>query len=117
MLVIFLGLALAYFTAGVRLGFVTLMPTYMLNAKGTAEYTYRAYNTDDQVGVSGECRNVEGKATLRLYAPDGRQIDGRTCPEGTWTLQLLSNGQQGYYRLYIEYDHFTGVLNLKEKRQ
>ena len=30
---------------------------------------------------------------------------------------MLAGGQQGNYRLFIEYDNFTGVLDLKEKRQ
>ena len=83
LLVTFLALTLAYFTAGVRLGFVTLMPTYMLNAQGAAEYNYRALEADDKVGVSGECHNVSGTATIRLYAPNGQQVDARSCPEGT----------------------------------
>ena len=117
LLVTFLALALAYFTAGVRLGYVTLMPTYMLNAKGAAEYTYPALETDDKVGVAGQCHNVQGSATMRLFAPNGQQVDARSCPEGTWTIQMLASGQQGNYRLFIEYNHFTGVVDLQEKRQ
>lgn len=108
--------AVLYFSIGLRLGFVTLVPTQLLNAQGQSRYGFEAYEPDQSVGVVGTCRVRQGRATLRLFDPSGEQIAARTCPKGVWALQLTGYGQQGFYRVVIDYNRFSGVMDLKESR-
>lgn len=107
-------LATLYFTVGLRLGAVTLTETYLLNATGTNTYRYTTADNLQRVGVTGACRVRGGEATVRLLAPDGTQIAGQTCHEGEWSLNVVGGGQPGTYRVLVEFDHYTGRLNLQE---
>lgn len=110
------AVALLYFTIGIRLGFVTLSPTYLFNAQGHNSYSFETYEDTQAVGVTGTCRVRKGRAVLRLIDPSGNQVAGRTCPRGFYTLELMGKGQQGFYRLEIDFEHFSGVMDLKETR-
>ncbi|GAA5514841.1 hypothetical protein Dcar01_03602 [Deinococcus carri] len=108
---------LLYVTFGLRLGYVTLTPTQLLNAQGQNRYTFQLYEDGKSVGVTGTCTARSGHATLRLLAPDGTQIAGQSCPRGTWSLNLRGSGQPGLYRLLVDFDHYTGTMNLTETRE
>lgn len=113
------ALALLYFTLGLRLGYVTLTETYMLHAKGTNTYTFRTLEDNQVVGVVGSCRVRSGRATVRLYGPQGKQLAGQVCQPGAqreWSLSVLGGGKPGNYRVAVEFDRYTGSLNLKETR-
>ena len=112
--VLVLTLATLYFTVGLRLGSPTLTETYLLNATGTNTYTYATTDNRQRVGVTGACRVRSGAATVRLLAPDGTQIAGQTCREGEWSLNVLGGGQPGTYRVTVDFERYTGRLNLQE---
>lgn len=116
LVVLALVLGLVYFFFGLRFGYVTLTPTRMLNAQGENNYIFEVFEPGQSVGVTGTCNTSSGRAVLRLYDPKGTQIAGQACPKGRWALQVLGKGDSGNYRLNVEFDHFTGVIELQENR-
>ncbi|UQN06634.1 hypothetical protein [Deinococcus sp. QL22] len=114
--VLALVVGLVYFFFGLRLGYVTLTPTRMLNAQGENNYVFNVFDSGQSVGVTGTCSTVKGRAVLRLYDPSGTQIAGQACPKGQWALQVLGKGDAGNYRLNVQFNHFTGLIDLKETR-
>ena len=114
------ALALLYVTLGLRFGYVTLTPTWLVNAQGQNRYTLEVYEEGQRVGYRGRCEVQSGRAVLRLLAPDGRQIVGRTCQKvgdrGDWTLHLVGGRQPGRYQLVVDFDAYTGLLDLSETR-
>jgi hypothetical protein len=115
--VLLLALAALYFTFGLRVGYVTLTPTYMVNATGENKYTFRVYDQNQEVGVRGSCSVTSGRATFRLTDPKGTQIAGQVCPKGQWALNVLGTGDVGNYKLTIDLEKFTGVIDIKEARK
>ncbi|MEF2278043.1 hypothetical protein V3W47_07000 [Deinococcus sp. YIM 134068] len=111
------AVALLYFTVGLRFGYVTLTPTHLLNAQGENRYAFEVYDEGKSVGVRGTCSVRSGKATLRLLDPRGTQVAGQTCPKGEWSLSLMGGGQPGIYRLSVEFDRYSGTMDLKEVRR
>lgn len=115
------ALALLYVTLGLRFGYVTLTPTWLVNAQGQNRYTLEVYEEGQRVGYRGRCEVQSGRAVLRLLAPDGRQIVGRTCQKmndrGDWALHLVGGGQPGRYQLVVDFDAYTGLLDLSETRE
>lgn len=108
--------ALTYFY-GLRVGYVTLVPTYMYNAQGVSTYTYQTYPDGTKLGVVGICDTRSGQATLRLYDPSGKFVSGQTCVKGRYGVSLGAREDAvGFYRLEIELDHYTGRLELDERR-
>ncbi|MFC4636873.1 hypothetical protein [Deinococcus hohokamensis] len=116
LLVLALVVAAVYATFGLRFGYVTLTPTYMWHATGQNSYSYRTYEAKQVVGVQGSCKVSNGRATLRLYDPRGAQIAGQTCQKGQWALNLSGSGAAGNYRLVIDLEKFSGMIDLKEVR-
>jgi hypothetical protein len=112
-----LVLTLMYFTFGVRVGYVTLMPTYLFNATGTNHYSYQIYDAGQTVGVEGSCTVRSGEMTLRLLDPKGVQVAGQACPKGKWGLKLTATGEPGRYSLEIDMKKVSGALDLNETRQ
>ena len=113
------AVALLYFTLGLRLGYVTLTETYLLHASGTNTYAFRTLEDRQVVGVTGSCHVSSGRATVRLYNPLGKQVAGQVCERGTrddWSLKVLGGGQAGTYRVVVNFDQYTGRINLKETR-
>lgn len=111
------AVALLYFTFGLRFGYVTLTPTRLMNAQGENRYAFELYDADKEVGVRGSCAVSSGRAILRLYDPSNTQVAGQTCLKGNWTLNLMGGGETGDYRLTVEFDRYTGVMDLKEARK
>ncbi|WP_291428389.1 hypothetical protein [Deinococcus sp.] len=112
-----LALTVMYFTFGLRLGYVTLTPTYLLHASGQNRYGLNIYEDRAQIGVRGSCKVSAGTATVRLLDPQGVQVAGRVCPKGEWGLNVLTSGPEGRYQLVVDFDRFTGMIDLKEARQ
>lgn len=115
--VLLLALTALYLTFGLRLGYVTLTPTYMVNATGENRYTFRVYDQNQEVGVRGTCSVRSGRATFRLTDPRGTQIAGQVCPQGHWGLNVLGTGDVGNYTLTIDLQKFTGTIDIKEARK
>ena len=115
--VLVLALAALYFTFGLRLGYVTLTPTYLFNATGENKYTFRVYDQSQEVGVRGTCKVSSGQATFRLTDPKGTQIAGQVCPRGQWGLNVLGTGDVGNYKLTIDLEKFSGTIDIKEARK
>lgn len=115
------ALALLYVTLGLRFGYVTLTPTWLLNAQGQNRYVLQVYEEGQRVGYRGRCEVQSGRAVLRLLGPDGRQLAGRTCQKvgdrHEWTLHLVGGGQPGQYQLVVDFDAYSGLLDLSETRQ
>ena len=112
-----LVLTLMYFTFGLRFGYVTLTPTYMLNATGTSRYTFEIYDEKQRVGVEGSCKVSRGQAVFRLTDAKGVQVAGQVCPRGAWGLKMLATGDSGRYVLEIDFKKFTGIIDLAEARE
>ncbi len=112
-----LVLTLMYFTFGLRFGYVTLTPTYMLNATGESRYGFMTYDDNQSVGVRGTCDVRKGSVTVRLLDPGGTQVAGQVCPKGTWGLAAMGKGRQGTYELVLEYKDFTGTIDVNETRE
>ena len=112
-----MAVVLLYFTVGLRLGYVTLTETYLLNADGVNVYVYHTLDDNQRVGVTGRCQVRNGRAVLRLFGPSGKQVAGQVCEKGVWSLSALGGGQAGTYRLNVEFSNFTGSLDIKVTRQ
>ncbi|MFC6590887.1 hypothetical protein ACFP81_01780 [Deinococcus lacus] len=116
----FLALIIAglYFTVGVRLGMVTLMPVQMFNAEGISNYKFSVPDSKGRVGVKGTCSVSSGKATLVLLDPKGHPLGGAECIRSAqpWAINLMGGGQTGNYTLQINYQKFSGKIDLKEQR-
>ncbi|AFZ69166.1 hypothetical protein [Deinococcus peraridilitoris] len=106
---------LAYF-AGLRFGYLSLTPTWMYNAQGNNSYTFRTYDERGEVFLSGSCTTRSGEATLRLYAPGGTFVGGQVCRAGSYNLALRGGGEIGLYKLTVDFNHFTGRLEINENR-
>lgn len=115
--ILVLGLAaLAYFF-GLRLGYVSLTPTYMFNAQGVNNYTYRTFDATARLILTGRCETRSGQVALRLFSPSGRQLASALCTEGnTFALNLQGGGEIGFYKLTVDFDRFTGVIEINENR-
>lgn len=111
LVVLALALATLYYTLGLRLGYATLTPLYLLNAQGQTDYPFRLYEAG-KLEVSGSCQGRSGEATLRFLAPDGTELSAVRCPPGNWTLNLSGSGAVGIYTLSVAYQHYTGRLEL-----
>lgn len=112
-----LVLTLMYFTFGLRFGYVTLVPTYLFNATGSNNYAYQLYEDRQNVGVRGTCKVRHGTATFRLLDSRGTQVAGQVCPKGDWGLNVMVEGNTGQYRLEVQFEKFTGVIDVKETRE
>ena len=109
--VLAVALAVLYFTLGVRVGAATLTPLYLLNAQGQSKYPFRTYQTG-KLTITGSCQGQGGQATLRLLAPDGTELSAVLCRKGNWSLDLNGSGEPGTYLLSVDYQHYTGRLEL-----
>ena len=109
-----LALAALYFTIGVRLGYATMTPLYLINAQGESRYPFRVYPDSGlaNLSITGRCVGNKGSATLRFLAPDKTELSAVRCPPGNWTLDMSSNGTPGIYTLSVDYQHYTGRLEL-----
>jgi len=116
MLALVAAVTLLYFTLGLRLGYVTLTPTHLVNAQGQNRYSFQLYEDGQHVGVRGTCAVRSGQTTLRLLDPVGTQVAGQECPPGRWSVSLVGSGYPGVYRLYVDFNHYTGTLDLDEVR-
>ncbi|MFC4455704.1 hypothetical protein [Deinococcus sonorensis] len=105
--------ATLYFTGGIRLGMVTVMPTWLVNAQGASEYSYRMAGDSVPVQVKGTCNGKSGRIVLRLRDPAGNQVGGQECVRGDWAINLQGHNDPGSYRLTLEYDHFTGRVDVR----
>ncbi|WP_027480433.1 hypothetical protein [Deinococcus pimensis] len=106
---------LTYYT-GLRVGYVTLLPTYTYNARGVSNYTYRTYQDATRLTIVGTCSTRSGKVTVRFYDPEERYLGGQTCTQGRYGIALPANGKVGLYRLEVDFEHYTGRLEIDEKR-
>ncbi|GAA3994290.1 hypothetical protein GCM10022631_00380 [Deinococcus rubellus] len=109
--VLAVAVAILYFTFGVRVGAATLTPLYLLNAQGQSSYPFRTYQAG-KLTVTGSCQGKGGQATLRLLAPDGTALSAVLCRQGSWSLDMNGSGEAGTYLLNVEYQHYTGRLEL-----
>ena len=113
--VLVLAAVAVYFTVGLRLGYATVTPLYLLNAQGESSYPFRLYQESDaisKVQITGTCQGRSGTATLRFLAPDGTELSAVRCPPGRWTLNMGGSGEVGIYTLTVDYQHYTGTLQL-----
>ena len=106
-----------YFTVGLRLGAVTMMPTQMYAAKGESTYSFRTTEQGNRVGVSGTCTATNGSANFYMLGADGAVQQSASCVPGQpWAINLMAGGRPGFYRLKVEYNNFSGKIDVTEKR-
>lgn len=106
-----------YFTVGLRLGSVTMMPTQMFAAKGKSVYEFRTVEEGNKVGVAGTCVATKGSANFYMLGADGNVQQSASCVPGqTWGINLMAGGRPGIYRLQVEYKNFDGKIDIQEKR-
>lgn len=106
-----------YFTVGLRLGSVTMMPTQMYAAKGESRYGFRTVEDRNKVGVEGTCTATKGSASFYMLGTDGNVQQSANCVPGqTWGINLMAGGPPGMYQLKVEYKNFTGKVDITEKR-
>ena len=115
LVVLVLAAAALYYFIGLRIGYATVTPLYLLNAQGESSYPFRLYEEDtavSKVQITGTCQGRSGLATLRFLAPDGTELSAVRCPPGRWTLNMGGSGEVGIYKLLVDYQHYTGSLEL-----
>ncbi|WP_261663776.1 hypothetical protein [Deinococcus sp. Marseille-Q6407] len=106
-----------YFTVGLRLGAVTMMPTQMYAAKGKSLYTFRTSEEGNRVGVEGTCLATKGSANFYMLGANGAVQQSAACVPGRpWEIRVMAGGQPGFYHLQVEYNNFSGKIDLSEKR-
>jgi len=109
-----IGILAAFF--GLRVGYLSLTPTWMYNAQGVNSYTYRTYDPSGRIILTGTCDTHSGRATFRVYAPNGAYVAGQECIPGRYGINLQAGGEVGLYRLEVTLEHYTGHLDLIEQR-
>lgn len=114
--VLIVGLGLLVYFFGLRLGYLSLTPTWMYNAQGSNTYSYQLADTSGSLRLVGSCDTRAGQATLLLFRPDGARIDGQECVKGKYSLNLQAKGNPGFYKLQVLLDHFSGRLEIAEDR-
>ena len=106
-----------YFTVGLRLGAVTMMPTQMIAAKGSSEYSFRTNEEGNRVGVEGTCTATKGSANFYMLGTDGNIQQSASCVPGQpWAIKVMAGGPPGMYHLKVEYKDFSGKIDISEKR-
>ena len=112
--VLALALVAVYFTMGVRVGYATMTPLYLVNAQGQSQYPFRVFDdsASAKLTITGRCVGNSGNATLRFLAPDQTELSAVRCPPGNWTLEMSTDGKPGIYTLNVTYQHYTGRLEL-----
>ncbi len=117
LLILLVALAALYFTIGIRIGVLNLSDVYLFNANGGSSFSFRTFDTDQNVRLSGVCDVKRGEVTLRFTNPAGQQVASAMCnTPGKYGLDLAGGGVTGIYTLKVEYKHFSGHLKLDESR-
>lgn len=112
-----IGLGALYYFMGIKVGLLPDTPLYALNVQGKSEYPFRLYGTG-QIDVKGSCDVKSGSATVNFLAPDGTPITNPVkCIKGKWSLNMGTQGSAGFYRVTVNYKHFTGILKLQSTAQ
>lgn len=107
-----LGLGALYYFMGYRIGLIPDTPMYAFNAQGSTNYPFRLYG-NGSLSITGTCEASSGKATLSLTAPDGMPLGSVACPKGKWSINMgTPQGAPGYYKMHVQFSHFTGKLTL-----
>lgn len=107
-----------YLTIGLRVGYITLSPTYLFNASGTNTYPMNTVENDQKVGVTGTCNTKSGEAVIRLFNAEGVQITGQTCTKGKFSLNVIGgSGPPQLYKLEVVMKKYTGTLTLEPQIQ
>lgn len=106
-----------YFTTGIRLGMVTMMPTTMFGAKGVSEYKLRTHEMGSRVGANGTCEAKKGSVEFVMVGPDGKLHQKALCRSGKKVkINVMAGGKPGMYKLRATYKNFDGKVELVEAR-
>ncbi len=119
-LLVIVALGALYYFYGLRVGYLTLTPTWMANAQGVSTYKYKLLPADvgtSFVRVAGSCDARAGQVTLSFTSPSGQPVGTQVCRGGRYSLGLTGQGETGEYLLKVNYLHYTGRLELIEQRQ
>lgn len=116
LLLVVVGLGVLAYFSGLRLGYLTLTPWWGYNVQGVNKYTYNRVDPEGTLRLVGDCDAREGSATMRLFSPGGQEVASARCASGKYNLALPTPRVPGLYRLEVNFDRYTGTLNLTEDR-
>ncbi|MBB6096832.1 hypothetical protein HNR42_000244 [Deinobacterium chartae] len=111
LLLLVVALAALYFTIGIRVGYVSEMPTWLFNAQGSNSYAKMVSDTATPVEVSGSCDGRSGRMTLTLRYPNGQVAGSQACIPGNRRVFLRAGGTPGMYNLRVDLERYTGRVD------
>ncbi len=107
-----IGLAVWYFTIGIRIGLLTDWPTQIFNGNGTNTYTKEIVYDKYQLTLVGTCTTSSGKATISFTSPQGRTLAGVVCSKGTQAVNIKLLPGIGKFPLIVKLEKFTGNIDV-----
>lgn len=117
MLLLLAVLAILYFTVGLRVGYLTISPMYLFNATGTNTYHFATLEDEQRVGVKGTCSVNSGSAVVSILDTTGGIVNSLSCSKkGTFALDLMAGGRTGEYTVKVDFQSYSGSLELNEQR-
>jgi len=106
-----IGIAVWYFTIGVRVGLIGTWPTTLLNAKGTNNYPITVLRDGNTLSVKGSCTTWGGKLEVYLLGPRQEVLGSAQCSKATQSLNLSIRAVKADYNVQIKMEAFSGRLD------
>jgi hypothetical protein len=107
-----IGLAVWYFTIGIRIGLLTDWPTQIFNGNGTNTYTKDIVYDKYALTVIGTCTTSSGKATISVTSPQGRTLASVQCTKGKQNVNIKLVPGLGKFPLIVKMEKFTGNIDV-----
>jgi hypothetical protein len=108
-----IGLAVWYFTIGIRIGLIGEWPTQIFNGNGTASYVEEIVFRTYPVDVTGSCSTQSGKATISITNQQGQVLSSVQCTKGMTVVNMRIRPGIGKYPVLIKLEKYFGTLNIR----
>ncbi len=105
-----IGIAVWYFTIGVRVGLIGTWPTTLLNAKGTNNYPFTVLRDGNTLSVTGSCTTWGGKLEVYILGPRREVLGSALCSKATQTLNMRVRAVKADYNVQVKMEAYSGRL-------
>ncbi len=106
-----IGIAVWYFTIGVRVGLIGTWPTTLLNAKGTNNYGVTVLRDGNTLTVKGSCTTFSGKLSLYVLGPRNEVLSSALCNKDTQAINLVVKAVKADYNVQVKMEAYSGRLD------
>jgi len=106
-----IGIAVWYFTIGVRVGLIGTWPTTLFNAKGTNNYPITVLRDGNTLTIAGSCTTYGGKLEIYVLGPRNEVVSSAQCSKATQSLNLKVRAVKADYNVQVKMEGFSGRLD------